>query len=634
MKCSRFCVYWLVVFVFGLGTIVGPGFAHAQTRPLGIDVSSYQGSADTTPTNINWVKVKSSGVVAFAWAKAAEGNPADGYHTDPDFAANVAAAKAAGVLIGAYYFPHPELDLDTAGADTEAGIFWNVAKNYIVAGGSYLMPMLDYEQVPGSHYTKATSSQWCNRWCQDIVNFGASNGVVLNPIVYTYISFASTWIDTTVTNRPLWMASPNGQDPRSGAPNSVSPWPTWTFWQYGGTNINGIEGSVDGDSFNGTTNDFKAFIIGGLSISNQPASQTIFAGSNATFSVTAGGGSGAFHYQWQFNGTNISGATNSKYTLLDAKLTNGGGYSVIVTNNVGSLSSAIAYLSVEGSQTNAPTAILAPANMVNWWQADGNTIDIFGGANGTPMGTFYYVPGNSSLAYHFDGNTTILTTTAGDLAVPWTVCMWVNRQNSPQVSAGLLEDGTYSLKLEQYTNANSLRQVGLSVLSVGDYVFAPAYTVPANTWTHLAFVGTSSGTSFYANGVLKGTLTNSIPLPRKYIGAAYITSSAKYVDFMLGGMDDLMTFNRALSTAEISSIYNAGAAGFIRGPIITGADFLPGGKFQLLLKGFTGKNFFISSSSNLTTWSAIGIASGSTGTNQFTDNSVTNTQTFYRVYQP
>ena len=56
--------------------LLGSGDVFAQ-RPLGIDVSSYQGST------INWTNVKSSGV-SFAWAKATEGVTV----TDGDFAMN------------------------------------------------------------------------------------------------------------------------------------------------------------------------------------------------------------------------------------------------------------------------------------------------------------------------------------------------------------------------------------------------------------------------------------------------------------------------------------------------------------------------------------------------------------------
>src|ERR1700744_1853820 len=84
-------------------------------RPLGIDVSSYQGAS------VNWTSVKSSGVT-FAWAKATECTGL----TDADFAINEAHGKAAGVYMGAYDFAHP--NLNTPGA--EAAYFWSKAGTY------------------------------------------------------------------------------------------------------------------------------------------------------------------------------------------------------------------------------------------------------------------------------------------------------------------------------------------------------------------------------------------------------------------------------------------------------------------------------------------------------------------------
>src|SRR5206468_5161033 len=48
-------------------------------------------------------------------------------------------------------------------------------------------------------------------------------------------------------------------------------------------------------------------------ISSQPQSQTVNVGSNATFTVTASG-TAPLSYQWRFNGSPISTATNSTYT--------------------------------------------------------------------------------------------------------------------------------------------------------------------------------------------------------------------------------------------------------------------------------------------------------------------------------
>ena len=77
----------------------------------------------------------------------------------------------------------------------------------------------------------------------------------------------------------------------------------------------------------------------------QPTNQTVIAGSSADFSVVATG-SGPLNYQWRFEGTEISGATNSLFSLADAQSGDAGGYSVVVANAAGSATSAVANLSV------------------------------------------------------------------------------------------------------------------------------------------------------------------------------------------------------------------------------------------------------------------------------------------------
>jgi hypothetical protein len=79
-------------------------------------------------------------------------------------------------------------------------------------------------------------------------------------------------------------------------------------------------------------------------ITAQPQSQTVVAGQSATFSVGASGGA-PLNYQWQFNGNGIPGATASTFTLASAQRTNGGPYSVLVMNAIGTAPSANAMLS-------------------------------------------------------------------------------------------------------------------------------------------------------------------------------------------------------------------------------------------------------------------------------------------------
>jgi hypothetical protein len=79
-------------------------------------------------------------------------------------------------------------------------------------------------------------------------------------------------------------------------------------------------------------------------ITQQPQSLTVQAGSNATFTVTATGGS--LTYRWRKNGTVIPGATASSFTIAGAQGTNAGTYSVVVSNAVGSATSSNAVLKV------------------------------------------------------------------------------------------------------------------------------------------------------------------------------------------------------------------------------------------------------------------------------------------------
>ena len=80
-------------------------------------------------------------------------------------------------------------------------------------------------------------------------------------------------------------------------------------------------------------------------ITNQPQSQTVVVGTNTAFSV-ATTGSLPLSFQWRFNGVSIPKATATTYTINSAQYSNGGTYSVVVTNSYGSVTSAPATLTV------------------------------------------------------------------------------------------------------------------------------------------------------------------------------------------------------------------------------------------------------------------------------------------------
>lgn len=97
------------------------------------------------------------------------------------------------------------------------------------------------------------------------------------------------------------------------------------------------------------------------SITSQPASQTITAGQTATFSVSASG-TAPLSYQWEKNGTAISGATSSSYTT-PAETTSDSGklFSVVVSNSAGTATSNSAALTVNSTPV-APTITSQPAS--------------------------------------------------------------------------------------------------------------------------------------------------------------------------------------------------------------------------------------------------------------------------------
>jgi hypothetical protein len=80
-------------------------------------------------------------------------------------------------------------------------------------------------------------------------------------------------------------------------------------------------------------------------IITQPTNTAALVGTDATLTVVAGGAN-PFYYQWRKNGTPISGATQSELVLPNAQTTDSGNYTVVITNWLGSITSAVAQVSV------------------------------------------------------------------------------------------------------------------------------------------------------------------------------------------------------------------------------------------------------------------------------------------------
>jgi GH25 family lysozyme M1 (1,4-beta-N-acetylmuramidase) len=199
-------------------------------NPMGIDVSSYQG------TN-NWATIKSNGI-SFAFIKASEGLTIQ----DPDFNANWAGAKTVGVVRGAYHFARPSTSPSaTASGVAQANSFVNIVK----PTKGDLQLVCDFE-VTGS-LSATDLGAWLTGFCDQIQSLTHTPA-----IVYTYPSFWSSmpsgW---TNPNCGLWIANYGVTSPSLPAPWSSS---GYAFWQYSDSGTVGGIGSnpVDLDTFNGS----------------------------------------------------------------------------------------------------------------------------------------------------------------------------------------------------------------------------------------------------------------------------------------------------------------------------------------------------------------------------------------------
>lgn len=96
----------------------------------------------------------------------------------------------------------------------------------------------------------------------------------------------------------------------------------------------------------------------------QPASELVPAGADVALSVVAAG-SAPLSYQWRKGGKDIPGATQPSYLLPLISSAEGGGYSVVVKNSLGSITSDIAEVKVTAAGSDGhPRILLHPTSQL------------------------------------------------------------------------------------------------------------------------------------------------------------------------------------------------------------------------------------------------------------------------------
>jgi hypothetical protein len=319
--------------------------------------------------------------------------------------------------------------------------------------------------------------------------------------------------------------------------------------------------SLDGTTV-GATQNFTLTVNEAPSISS--ANSTTFTEGNfGSFNVTADGFPAP---TFGATGTLPSAVTFAPSGLLSGTPDAGtaGSYPLQITaaNGVGSDDVESFTLTVL-----APVCVAPPADLVAWYPAAGNAVDAEGGHDGSALNGAGFGNGKVGQAFTFDGANAVVEVPddpAWDFGSnAFTIETWVNF-NAISGSDVLVahSEGTGDVnkwifwlrngKLEFYLNVS-----GTTTASIAS---SATFTPIVGQWYHVAVTRSGTIYKFYVNGAQNGTDrfdSNSIPAAN----ASLTLGHAEVISSLNGKLDEVKIFSRALSGAEIASIYNSSTEG-------------------------------------------------------------------------
>ncbi len=315
------------------------------------------------------------------------------------------------------------------------------------------------------------------------------------------------------------------------------------------------------------------------SITSQPQSVAVYPGSNATFSVQATG-TAPLRYQWYFNGAplmanGLAAGFTQTLSLKNVKPIQAGSYSVKVSNDYGATMSSNAVLTV----LTPPVCVPPPDGIVAWWRAESNTWDSVGSNDGQYVPSLYswaFTTGKVGQAFRFTQGTYLQVPASPDLNLGTgeglTIEGWIRPDRDGINPIAEWNDGVRVIGAGLLVGSSSAPGVleatlwATNVIPYRQVIFhSPPLTITNSVWQHVAltFNRTSGIASMYRNGIVVaqtnlGSFTPAT-LANFYLGyrRAGTYAGARF----LGAMDEMSLYNRALTPAEIESVYAADYAG-------------------------------------------------------------------------
>jgi N-acetylneuraminic acid mutarotase len=298
-------------------------------------------------------------------------------------------------------------------------------------------------------------------------------------------------------------------------------------------------------------------------ITTQPQAQTVYADTNASFSVTAEGK--YLSYQWKKYDSNLTGETNATLTITDANATqDDGNYSVVVSNDFGSVESNEVLLDVNTSLLDG---------LVGWWKFDetNGTIayDFSGNGNdGNLTNGPTWTIGKIGGALSFDGvdDRVKIPHTILDQKLAFTVSLWFNMKMGSDSSYHAFITAANSSNANAFT-FEKRPDHNMMIRDMGEDSISAAKTSDfwTSTWRHVTLAKSSLGIVFYLSGEELysknySTATTSVDANGLWIGPDQDSVGGGWQSgqSVKGELDDYRIYDRALSAAEVQALYNLG----------------------------------------------------------------------------
>ena len=188
-----------------------------------------------------------------------------------------------------------------------------------------------------------------------VLNVGILPAITSHPASLIVTQGQSATLSVTATGTPLnYLWKKNGGF-ISGATNS-----SYSIASVAAGNAGTYSCQVSNFVGSVTSSNAILTVYAAPAITVQPLSQTVGISSNFTLSVLATGVP-APAYQWFKDDTSLPGATASSWTVSNAQSNDAGGYRVVLTNLVGSVTSSLANI---GVLYFAPSIVAQPAGQV------------------------------------------------------------------------------------------------------------------------------------------------------------------------------------------------------------------------------------------------------------------------------